>query len=615
MRRLAHLLCWWVGLWGCVPSFAQVRYVVDDIATLYAVPWVGTPSSVNNLGHMTGDSKTFAGSAFFFDGVSIKDLGTLGGDSSWGVALNNSDQIVGGSTLTAGSASPQYAFLYRNGVMQNLGLLPGGTTSVGVAINDSGAVIGKGDSGIAMGNRGILFQGGNAIDIGTLGGASTQPTAINNLGQIVGQSALTMDITGAAHAFLYQSGSAMMDLGTLGGKSSMATGINDVGQVTGWSNTGSGVQHAFLYQNGAMTDLGVLGTGLKSQAVAINNRGEVVGDSLSNLNGGFRSFIYRGGTMKDLSLLVEPWVPAPGTVANYEQPYFEGVQAINDQGQILVGSDRGAGTAASPRLLTPVTAGHILNFSLLSGNLPITIGFYTLGQDKQVLLRGVGASLQLFGITTGAADPALTLFSGIAPIGQNDNWDEPGSNAAAAGVRACAFPLLPGSKDAALAYTVHPGGYTFQVSAKGSTGGTTLAELYDADFNPAARFVNTSALFRVDATAPSSTAGLIIGGNYGATVLIRAVGPGLAQFGISNRLTTPQFSVFNSQNELVATNAGWAGDPVVQMIARQMGAFDLSATSADAALVLSLKAGAYTIQVSSTGSTGGTVLLEVYEVQ
>ena len=57
----------------------------------------------------------------------------------------------------------------------------------------------------------------------------------------------------------------VIDLGTLGGSSSNAYGLNNAGWTVGESVDGSGNWHAFRYANGAMEDLGTLG-GTISQA-------------------------------------------------------------------------------------------------------------------------------------------------------------------------------------------------------------------------------------------------------------------------------------------------------------------------------------------------------------
>src|SRR5260370_690276 len=98
-------------------------------------------------------------------------------------------------------------------------------------------------------------QGFTIKDLGTLGGDRSFAFAINNRGQIVGES---ITASGNGHAFLFEDG-VMVDLGTLpGGTTSFAFGINNRGQVVGEATTASGARHAFLFDDGVMVDLGTL---------------------------------------------------------------------------------------------------------------------------------------------------------------------------------------------------------------------------------------------------------------------------------------------------------------------------------------------------------------------
>ena len=110
-------------------------------------------------------------------------------------------------------------------------------------------------------------SGYEAIDLGTLGGSS-RAWAINNRGQVVGES--TTD-TGERHAFLWEKG-VMTDLGTLGGEESTALGINDRGQVVGYGPTTTARYHAFLWEKGVMTDLGTLGGDSRAYAITTAGR-------------------------------------------------------------------------------------------------------------------------------------------------------------------------------------------------------------------------------------------------------------------------------------------------------------------------------------------------------
>jgi len=144
-----------------------------------------------------------------------------------------------------------------------------------------------------------------------------------------------------------------------------------------------------------------------------------------------------------------------------------------------------------------------------------------------------------------------------------------------------------------------------------------LAEVYDA--TPAAsstaaspRLINVSALTQVQATNVL-TIGFVVSGSINETVLIRAIGPSLASFGVSGALAAPRLTLLGS-GAVLASNTGWGGTANLTTTFAAVGAFALSPTSADSALVATLPAGSYTAQIVGVGGTTGTVLAELYEV-
>ena len=115
--------------------------------------------------------------------------------------------------------------------------------------------------------------------------------------------------------------------------------------------------------------------------------------------------------------------------------------------------------------------------------------------------------------------------------------------------------------------------------------------------------------------------GFVIGGTaLWREILVRAVGPSLAQFGINNYAANPMY-VLNGAYSLPGENGqGWSATPgssaTITVESSRAGAFPLAQGSNDKADIFLLAPGAYTITVNPTDPSGvGAELVEVYEVE
>jgi len=270
--------------------FGEDSYSITDLGR-------GIPYGINNAGEVVAlGTGIFVGEPrgpYVYSEGSYTFLGVPGR----ALCINENGAVAGFYETTNGV---EHAFLYKDGVLIDLGDLGGGINLRGLAINASDQVVGYSYSLGPDTQRGFLWDGGTMSDVGDLGGQFSHASGINNRGQIVG-GATTSD--GVGHAYLLSRG-VMTDIGTLGGAGSGATAINDRGDVVGISDTTDGGHDAFLYTKGVMIDLGTLGSSYSS-AFSINNCGQIVGGS--DVTDGFftrHGFIYADGKMTDLNTLV-----------------------------------------------------------------------------------------------------------------------------------------------------------------------------------------------------------------------------------------------------------------------------------------------------------------------
>jgi hypothetical protein len=287
--------------------------------------------------------------------------------------------------------------------------------------------------------------------------------------------------------------------------------------------------------------------------------------------------------------------------------------------------------------LTPAGAGAPVSFSGINANIASTTrlvnlsvrgpvgtganllieGFVTSGTGTdQLVLRGVGPTLAEFAVPGPLAVPQLTLFSPQGTALDSDSGWGGGLALSQAFSRVGAFALPAGSADSALLEVLPVGAYTAQLAGTGGATGLGLIELYDDNPLPSSvRLANISARGAVGTGANILIAGFAISGNAPETVLIRGIGPSLAQFGLGGLLAAPQLTLFDSGGHVLDANAGWGSAPALSAAFAKVGAFTLPAGSADAALIENLPPGTYTVELSGAQGGTGLALVEVYEVR
>jgi hypothetical protein len=274
-------------------------------------------------------------------------------------------------------------------------------------------------------------------------------------------------------------------------------------------------------------------------------------------------------------------------------------------------SNAGGYSVSAPARLEVISASALSNLSVrttLAVAQTLTVGAVISGGAKTILIRAAGPALTNFGLN-GMTDPRLELFAGGAAVASATNDDWPGSLASTF-TSVGAFGFAAGSRDAALSQTITG---AFTVRASGTGAGVILLELYETDRGALQRLVNVSARNRVGTGADILIAGFSVSGAGGKQLLIRAVGPTLAAFGVPGPLADPALSVIDGKGAAVGSNDNWPATLAATFA--QVGAFPLTPNSRDAALLVTLPAGnTYTIQVSGVGNATGEALVEVYEV-
>jgi probable HAF family extracellular repeat protein len=368
MKTLRAIL---IGLMACLAigittARGQVFYTLEDLGVVKDMDY-SVPAAVNNVGHVAGTAyKGEQTCAFHYDYFK-KFMDDAGGVNSRGFGISSTNLVVGDSFPVGPMEPRSHAAMFKSGNVMDLGVLKNQVYSRANGINAIGQVVGY--SGLqrdSSESRAFMWTSQTGmIDIGTLGGAYAQASAINDAGYITGASQTQgMGPMATTHAFIYQPARPylprMHDLGVLGGLSSYGMAINGNNHVAGYSTIKANDErvHAFLHDGIKMIDLGSLGwpgtdTDV-SVALGVSNLDQVVGYSYLPAVGEMPlqqvAFLWRRGITGSGQMINLNKLLTNETRRNY---LLTSATAINENGQIVASAFDIQNGGVHAVLLTP----------------------------------------------------------------------------------------------------------------------------------------------------------------------------------------------------------------------------------------------------------------------
>jgi hypothetical protein len=232
-------------------------------------------------------------------------------------------------------------------------------------------------------------------------------------------------------------------------------------------------------------------------------------------------------------------------------------------------------------------------------------GFIISGSSgKSLVLRALGPSLVKSGVKKFLGDPELELYDSSGTlVQQNDNWTSLPPGTVPDGLQ----PSNP--NESVIVATLPPGSYTCVLRGVGGTTGNALGELYDLDPGNS-RVLNISTRGEVGTDDDVMIGGFIVGGTMPSKVIVRAIGPSLAEAGIQGALADPILELHDSKGSLLFQNDNWRDVQEQQIIDSTVP----PTNDHESAIVAMLEPGAYTAVVRGANNSVGVALVEVYSL-
>ena len=282
---------------------------------------------------------------------------------------------------------------------------------------------------------------------------------------------------------------------------------------------------------------------------------------------------------------------------------------------IVRGANNGTGIGLVEAYdLDPAAASKLGNIStralVQTGDNVMIGGFIITGSgQKRLILRAIGPSLVNNGITNPLQNPTLELHDSTgAVIASNDNWMSASNEQ-----QIINSGLAPSNRfESAILMSLNPGAYTAIVRGVNGGIGVGLAEVYDLDLTAGSKLGNISTRAFVQTGDNIMIGGFIVSGPDSGKVIVRAIGPSLVNYGITNPLQNPTLELHDHTGAVIASNDNWINAPNEQEIINSGHA---PSNNLESAILMTLDPGAYTAIVRGVNAGTGVALVEVYGLQ
>ena len=270
--------------------------------------------------------------------------------------------------------------------------------------------------------------------------------------------------------------------------------------------------------------------------------------------------------------------------------------------------------------------GNISTRSLVQTGEHVMIGgFIVQGSGpKRVIIRAIGPELTQYGITDELANPRLELHNGTgALIATNDDWQTTilggiiTSNQVSDIQNSGRAPTA--ASESVIIADLQPGNYTAVVSGVNNTAGVALVEVYDLSPGASSSLGNISTRSLVQTGEHVIIGGFIVQGSGPKRVIIRAIGPELTQYGITDVLADPRLELHNGTGALIASNDNWqttilGGIITSNQVSDIQNSGRAPTAASESVIIADLQPGNYTAIVSGVNNTAGVGLVEVYDL-